>query len=716
MNSLLRITFCVLILVHNPISLAIPYDDFEGSYILDFERWNNSLRYVRGIDNGVLLSELARAEVEGNNNTVFADGLSINSIKTTVNVKQAAATNAEARARIAGFFCDIDNTINGEFNEVFASFSISTFIDTPVVTIFLAHCLSNVCGDNSELIFLEQSVLGTPVYGRDHELSVSFNEGTHTFTFGFDDNTLDVGPSTVPRLASCGRSNADFKTIGTRIADNNDEPSVPNESGQIKATFDNVFVNGVIYDDFDNRATLDPTKWRTAEAGNEFRGIETFGTNNILRISTELCGEADSFESTSKGVVSPETVFAFGTDLMVHSSEIQAAQTEDDAETYVRIQGSFYNDGTAGGGVAGDVHMRLFITNQIREPGKRVGCFAWRCNDAHCENTDRIFFQEMGSWNVGGNHHAIIGIDRENRQLFCRYDNLSFFHDITTGIGNPVDNYKRLGTTVYGLDTGSCGFISAHFDNVVVNEFPDPIVPKPPVLRNISYNGFIPQKGISTGFIVQERTAFAITAESSLQPTLPNPSLVLRTLAGTELRSSVTCDSAQITNFIGRFLANEQDACISMVLDPGLYVAEVKDANNASGNALVSVTAALSAPASLENISYNGFVPADGVILGFIVEQNTTLAVTAEAISGDRPALGDPLIILKTINGIELQANNTCAPELAITHIGRQLSTVQDACIVTTLDAGAYIVEISDTDNSEGNSLISVTKSIANEN
>lgn len=227
-----------------------------------------------------------------------------------------------------------------------------------------------------------------------------------------------------------------------------------------------------------------------------------------------------------------------------------------------------------------------------------------------------------------------------------------------------------------------------------------------PALSNISYNGLVTGAGIRPAFIMLAGAQVVLTAESL---GLADPQLNLKQLSGETVASNDNCAVADIELLIGRPLSNPlQDACIVQTLAPGAYFFEVSGSNNGDGNALAGVTQPLGAGAALQNISYNGFVPATGVKPAFNVAAAGKFAITAESLG-----LADPQIALKRLSGEGVAYNNDCLDNTIAALIGRPLSTALDACIVIdNLSPGAYFIEVSDLGGGSGNALIGATQII----
>jgi hypothetical protein len=111
---------------------------------------------------------------------------------------------------------------------------------------------------------------------------------------------------------------------------------------------------------------------------------------------------------------------------------------------------------------------------------------------------------------------------------------------------------------------------------------------------------------------------------------------------------------------------------------------------------------------ALSNASYNGFVGSSGIIPGFIVQRQANFAVTVERFPGAQAAMPNPTLILRTLDGTVIVSNDDCNIGDIDAFIGRPLTTVQDACAVSELATGPYVVEIMDAAGDSGNILFSV--------
>ena len=168
-------------------------------------------------------------------------------IEADVTVTDVANTGASPRARLTGYFYDDGTAGAGDIGEVFASIEIR-HDGTQLVVIHDVYAC-NVIGDENcdigtELLF-DDTTFGPVALGETHTLSIAWDEVSNEFTFGYDGTTNTVN-TTVGALF-VGPSQSPFMVIGTRFSG----VSGPDEGGSIAATFDNVMVNSLAYDDFE---------------------------------------------------------------------------------------------------------------------------------------------------------------------------------------------------------------------------------------------------------------------------------------------------------------------------------------------------------------------------------------------------------------------------------------------------------------------------------
>ena len=223
-----------------------------------------------------------------------------------------------------------------------------------------------------------------------------------------------------------------------------------------------------------------------------------------------------------------------------------------------------------------------------------------------------------------------------------------------------------------------------------------------PALINISYNGLVSAQGIAVGFIIPSNapseSQFIITAEAH---GLPNPQFSLFEItSGGDVERAANDNCAQdLTPLVGRDIRNGVNACLVTGLSPGLYYVAVTDVGGNTGNALVSVTQPSGSEPALLNISYNGFVAATGIRPGFIVGSAETFALTAENLG-----LHDPEMALYQITpaGDQLVASNDDCNQDLTAHVGRDLRSGGNACLLLALQPGAYYLEITGTDAGGG--------------
>lgn len=210
---------------------------------LDRTNWAN-LENVNQISNGVLESALRQFGSNRSNSLNFIDPVAVAAIEADVTVTDVANTGATARARLSGYFYDDGTAGAGDIGEVYASIEIRHDGTKLVVITSVFACGDEVCNTGTDLHF-DSTTFGPIALGETHALSIAWDEVSNEFTFGFDGATNIF--NTTAGAPFVGPSQSPWMVIGTRISG----ISGPDEGGSITATFDNVMVNSLAYDNFE---------------------------------------------------------------------------------------------------------------------------------------------------------------------------------------------------------------------------------------------------------------------------------------------------------------------------------------------------------------------------------------------------------------------------------------------------------------------------------
>ena len=408
----------------------------------------------------------------GSSNNRFPNAIGINELQATVSVSNTEAVgNPSMRARLGGFFCDSNNTADNQLGEIFADNSIISQTNGALSFRYLVfRCDNSDCTNGTDLL---SNTFGSAQLNTDYTLTVAFDPNTRTFTFSVDgSDALTFGPGDDSALQNCDISNSEFKTIGTRVF--NDDP---NEGGSITATFDDVFVNGVLYDDF-NSGILDPSQWRDTEGR---IAVETENGNRVLRIEQKYAGLGRGFGVEFNN---PDIINTIRTDVRIDSTNIVA--TDGNGRVRARITGVFYNDGSSTGfrDQTGDVFAEVFMRREFQNNQNqfRIRCDGIRSDNADFTEDTEIFFESFtATWVEGQTYQLMLGFDPDNKTFTCGFEDQMITYTLQPNDPQPnrsaVGGFKSIRTRIDSLDAaGERGEISVVFDNVQVSP-PIPITP-----------------------------------------------------------------------------------------------------------------------------------------------------------------------------------------------------------------------------------------------
>ena len=127
-------------------------------------------------------------------------------------------------------------------------------------------------------------------------------------------------------------------------------------SGYVSATFDNVYKNGIPYDDF-STTTIDPARWTNYEIVKEISGGKL---RSKVRSSSASSSFINGFD-----FVNPCSINGFQAKFTLVTYENLSSGT---AWADAIIGGWFYHDGTPGGGLTGNVMAKVSIGGPGKSP------------------------------------------------------------------------------------------------------------------------------------------------------------------------------------------------------------------------------------------------------------------------------------------------------------------------------------------------------------
>ena len=353
------------------------YDDFSGTYI-DKTKWREG-EWVREIDppNHRLLMKQASPSLivistypyVDYNSLSFSNPDSVNSIQADVTILQNDITNqAYTRVRIGGR-CYNDGTSGGGYaGDIWAEVDIRW-----TTTGFKGWWyVGRYTGSSSASLTQLGSGYFTTVIniGTQYRLYASYDSVTNQFLFKIGDEAVTFGPTGLP--TPVGYANQPWKGLQTRVQIDNST-----SSGYISAAFDNVYVNGTLYDDFSS-SIIDPTKWTTYEIVREIsEGKFRSKIRSSSASTSSIFNRLEFLDPLSVNVVQAKVTPV-------------AYENQEGANIIARIAGNYYNDGTPGGGYLGDVSAEVFIGGFEGEANPVAGWAVWTYADFEGNNPTLI--------------------------------------------------------------------------------------------------------------------------------------------------------------------------------------------------------------------------------------------------------------------------------------------------------------------------------------
>jgi Putative metal-binding motif/Bacterial TSP3 repeat/Thrombospondin type 3 repeat len=429
------------------------YDTFDTSR-LDPALWDNG-DFVRRIEddgtgNQVLVSALARhdASGDGRSSLRFRDAAGITSIQSDVRVMEISPNNYNPRVRIEGYFYNDSATGDGQTGDVYAEIIIrdhdSDASNGLAGQYLLERCDNADCSSSTTFVREAPPSWGPVDLGETKTIAIAY-DGNDTFTFTFDGQAEVVsGP---PRF---GPPSDPYKSLGTRISG----------LGYINAAIDNVYVNGGLFDDFEQTPPLiDRTKWQDLEL---VRRIDAGGAYESALTRQDVNG------SNTLLFVDPDSVSAFQADVRINQSIYNTSDIYHNA----RLIGAFFNNGTVGTGHTGDI----IALTQLQDNGGAIRC---RGHISLCLTGD---CNVSGEWETlesvtlatdlqyGQYYRLSLAWDPIGNRFVFGCDNVAKFSsiDLSTMINAPPrEPFKGIGARVTSLEAGQWGYVSASYDNVV---------------------------------------------------------------------------------------------------------------------------------------------------------------------------------------------------------------------------------------------------------
>lgn len=456
----LIVSLLVLGLTYPTITFGALYDNFQKKTI-DPLKWG-SYELVREIRDEKLYSKVTAYGARVTNNLNFNNPNSINYIEADVTVyeikDQYDKTNenifTHPSACLTGFFYN-DGTAGGPgsyMGEIQASLRISKLRGKTNIA-WSVHRSTNDSG-TAWTPLAQGDFPNKFSLKKTYKLSILFEPNLKRFTFTVDGTSLTwtsqhtINPPNIP-----------WKAIRTDVWF---PPNAENLSGSVTATFDNVIAkdndgNIIVNDDFSS-SMINPEDWKNFEIVRETSGGKLWSE---LRSENQNLGNTLSFKN-------PETINDFQAKVIVHEF-----QNPNGSNARARLGAYFYND-TGGSSSIGDVWAEVSIGGRGGTP-----VASWSVSRKNDEAGNSWTSLKSGVFPInvqlGEVYTLFLGWDSTKIIMKCN----EFVETYTpiTPIYPPFDKTKALSTRISPPTQPSLysAFISATFDDVVVNELAQPV-------------------------------------------------------------------------------------------------------------------------------------------------------------------------------------------------------------------------------------------------
>jgi hypothetical protein len=335
------------------------YDDFsgirinktkwkEGEFVREVREFNPGdykLQFKHSSPNPIVVSTFPFYESNG---LSFIDPNSVDSIQADVTILENSITNlGYTRARLGGRWYNDGTPGEGMTGDIWAEVSLRRGPSG----LFARWGVSKMTNpQGTTWTDIGWGDFAIPINkGTTYTLYIGYDSVANQFIFRIGSEEKKYG-TTDGLPAWFGDPHSPWKGIGTRVQiDDTDS------SAFICATFDDIYTNGLPYDNFSS-PTIDSTKWNAYEFAREISGE---------KLRSALRNEGCSFANISNSLsfLNPERIHAIKAKVTP-----MTFNNPDGASPRSRLGGYFYNDGDPSGGISGDVWAEVSIGGQGTTP------------------------------------------------------------------------------------------------------------------------------------------------------------------------------------------------------------------------------------------------------------------------------------------------------------------------------------------------------------
>ena len=441
---------------------ATPFDDFSGNR-LDSSKWygrfwnEEGLIMVREVTGGKLVTKIGgRTDDNGiaDNTTGLIPSEEVTSFSAKVSFVEGAYDPTVDDNDMYGLFAELSGFFyKATDGDVSASIGIRYQENNQGTSLEIAATVYTQSGSQIDAPQFTTTI--TP--GQEYTLTIAYDKSTNTFTFSVNDGSQTESHDVATGPARSGPADGPGLYLGPSIIAAGNIIG----GGYVHATFDDVMINGSLYDDFTN-APLDGSKWIDHEIVREIR-------DNRLQMNVQNTFGEPSAENTIYIQPQHKTNY-LQADVNVSGDSVYNG----DAYGMAAVYGSFYNtkhDGTGYQDDDGEIYAGTTLSQDANgqfQPQAWVG----RCNDKACDSWTTLYWKIFSSCQVQPGTPITFSVEkREADSTFifhCNQDKLSY--QLTAHpLYAPNYNARKLKTSVKSNGNGT-GYIKATFDNVFVKK------------------------------------------------------------------------------------------------------------------------------------------------------------------------------------------------------------------------------------------------------
>jgi len=432
---MVSVLFCIWGMIFGGTAMAVDkilYDDFSSQY-LNANKWTMPLEQVLKVESGKLISQIRGSSIW--NCCYFNNSLSINSVETNITIKDifSSAISGWSSAAIWGNFY---RSANGDVSVVV---NIGTLPGTTKLNVW---CFWHDGVNNGNIPISNDLSINMS-----YDIKIQYDASANQFTVRVGDIQKNFqGPGRV------GDPNSKMMTLATGTGTSD------SSIGYVSATFENVYVNGTLYDDF-NTAPLDSTKWSTAEI---VRKIDSGKLNLSIHNPGYMPKNTNTINLTENQAMYVEAA------VTVKSGTVLSTGTKGAA----RIAGNVYND-TYGPGSGKDYNgwegniWAMVGLNVNPDNTMTALYYAERADDANY-STSTVLNTGTFTTKVQFDTPVTLGLyfDPLKKQGIFYCNDEKFIVNITNSIYAAKDPTRALQSRVNS--TANPGYILVDIDNVYI--------------------------------------------------------------------------------------------------------------------------------------------------------------------------------------------------------------------------------------------------------